>query len=246
MRAEGTVRGNGGAPVLYKGVVPKEKKGWVLEAADTFWDWVDDEAYRSWTNLKYDWEDIKYHWNNFDTAFKERTNLLKEEPGLTNFFHWFSLGTVSSADEMGQNISDVFAADSTFKERVDGTLGITSDMMVVGGGVTGVYKNVTKAAVSKVVPYGTLSNSVDDMLYSLDDAIPSKKVATDFYIRPNGEAIPSTGYRYIDTKFLDEIMDNNRAPGSYFSFDRFDSAAEARDALQISTDWSNAGVRGEI
>lgn len=50
----------------------------------------------------------------------------------------------------------------------------------------------------------------------------------------------------MDTKYADETFKKNKAPGSYFAFDKFDSASEARDALQISTEWSNAGMRGEF
>ncbi len=71
-------------------------------------------------------------------------------------------------------------------------------------------------------------------------------LSTDFYVTEKGDVIPATGYRYMDTKYAEQTFETNKAPGSYFSFDKFDLASEARDALQISTDWSNAGLRGEF
>lgn len=68
----------------------------------------------------------------------------------------------------------------------------------------------------------------------------------DFYVKSNGDVVPATGYRYMDTKYAEQTFQTNKAPGSYFGFDKFDSASEARDALQISADWSNAGLRGEF
>jgi hypothetical protein len=34
------------------------------------------------------------------------------------------------------------------------------------------------------------------------------------------------------------------APGGYFGFDKFDTGSAARDAYQISTEWSDARLRG--
>ncbi len=52
-------------------------------------------------------------------------------------------------------------------------------------------------------------------------------VKTDFYAAPNGEIIPSTGYRYIDSNspYLDDIINSKNIPanprGTYFSFDNY-------------------------
>ena len=69
---------------------------------------------------------------------------------------------------------------------------------------------------------------------------------TDFYVKPNGEAVPSTGYRYMDSKYAEQTMSSMSAPGSYFGFEEFDSASAAQDAFQISPQWSNCKLRGEF
>ncbi|MBP3194992.1 MAG: hypothetical protein J6M05_04945, partial [Cardiobacteriaceae bacterium] len=63
---------------------------------------------------------------------------------------------------------------------------------------------------------------------------------------PNGDVVPSTGYRYMDSKHTEATMESMSAPGSYFGFNKYDTAAEARDAYQIYTGWSDARLRGEF
>lgn len=76
------------------------------------------------------------------------------------------------------------------------------------------------------------------------------KPKTDFYVKPNGDAIPATGYRYINSKYEDITRESMTVPGSkngnYVAFERFDSSSEVRNAYQISPNWSDAGVRGEF
>lgn len=50
----------------------------------------------------------------------------------------------------------------------------------------------------------------------------------------------------MDSKYAEQIFKTKRAPGSYFSFDKFNTGSEARNALQISPDWSDARLRGEF
>ena len=69
----------------------------------------------------------------------------------------------------------------------------------------------------------------------------------DYYVRPNGETIPSTGYRYIseNAPYLDSMLDSMIIPandgGTYFSFNRFETANPG--ALQVPHD---ASVRVEF
>ena len=64
----------------------------------------------------------------------------------------------------------------------------------------------------------------------------------DFYVTPNGDVVPSTGYRYISEKapYLDEMKDTMSIPanadGTYFSFDNYDIANPG--ALQVPHDAS--------
>ena len=69
---------------------------------------------------------------------------------------------------------------------------------------------------------------------------------TDFYVTPSGEAVPATGYRYMDSKYAEQTMSSMSAPGSYFGFEKFDSASAAQDAFQISPEWSDCRLRGEF
>ena len=74
----------------------------------------------------------------------------------------------------------------------------------------------------------------------------SQGVKTDFYVTPSGDAVPATGYRYMNSKYADQTRESMSAPGSYFGFAKFDSASAARDAYQISSAWSDAKLRGEF
>ena len=67
-----------------------------------------------------------------------------------------------------------------------------------------------------------------------------------FYVAPNGDIVPSTGYRYMDSKYAEQTIQSMNAPGSYFGFEKFDSAKDAQDAFQISPEWSNCKLRGEF
>ena len=64
----------------------------------------------------------------------------------------------------------------------------------------------------------------------------------DFYVTPDGDVVPSTGYRYISEEsiYLDDMKDTMtipaRADGTYFSFDNFDTANPG--ALQVPHDAS--------
>ena len=64
----------------------------------------------------------------------------------------------------------------------------------------------------------------------------------DFYVTPNGEVIPSTGYRYIseNVSYLDDMRDTMLIPadvnGTYFSFNNYSVANPS--ALQVPHDAS--------
>ena len=50
----------------------------------------------------------------------------------------------------------------------------------------------------------------------------------------------------MDSKYAEQTMKSMSAPGSYFGFEKFDSASAAQDAFQISKEWSNCKLRGEF
>ena len=79
-------------------------------------------------------------------------------------------------------------------------------------------------------------------------ALPAPKVTSkpDFYVAPDGRTLPSTAYRYMDSKYAEQTMKTMEAPGSYIGLSKFDSASKVQDAYQISPAWSNAKLRGEF
>lgn len=64
----------------------------------------------------------------------------------------------------------------------------------------------------------------------------------DFYVKPNGEAVPSTGYRYVskNAEYLPNLYDTMKIPsnnsGTYFSFNKFDNPSPGK--LQVPHDAS--------
>ncbi len=86
------------------------------------------------------------------------------------------------------------------------------------------------------------------------DALPVQQVSrpdkstpkTDFYVAPDGTTLPTTGYRYMDSKYAKQTMESMQAPGGYVGFTKFDSARQVQDAYQISPIWSDAKLRGEF
>jgi hypothetical protein len=73
---------------------------------------------------------------------------------------------------------------------------------------------------------------------------------TTYYASPNGDVLPATAYRYMDSKYARVTMNTMEAPLSYFGFEKFGTGASARDAFQIfyqrgnPASWSNARLRG--
>ncbi len=74
-----------------------------------------------------------------------------------------------------------------------------------------------------------------------------KKAKADFYVRPNGEIITSTGYRYMsrNASYIEELKNTMEIPanphGTYFSFDKFDIPMPGK--LQVPHD---ASIRGSF
>lgn len=50
----------------------------------------------------------------------------------------------------------------------------------------------------------------------------------------------------MNSKCAKQTFESNSALGSYFGFDKFDTAKEAREALQIYPEWSDAKLEGEF
>ena len=71
-----------------------------------------------------------------------------------------------------------------------------------------------------------------------ETGINSGTARADFYVTPDGDVIPSTGYRY-SARNVTDLMDARsgnlpaRESGMYFSFDSYDDAIIAQNKLQI-------------
>ncbi|BDU51683.1 RHS repeat domain-containing protein [Haliovirga abyssi] len=68
------------------------------------------------------------------------------------------------------------------------------------------------------------------------------KPKADFYVKSNGDVIPSTGYRYVskDATYLEEMQNSMKIPsntnGTYFSFEKYDIPSPGK--LQVPHDAS--------
>ena len=71
-------------------------------------------------------------------------------------------------------------------------------------------------------------------------------VKTDFYVTPSGDAVPATGYRYMSSGNAEQALTTGKQYTTYIGFEKYDSAAQARDAFQVADIWSDCKVRGEF
>jgi len=66
----------------------------------------------------------------------------------------------------------------------------------------------------------------------------------DFYVTPSGDVIPATGYRYMSSTNATDALTTGKQYTTYIGFNKYDSAAAARDAFQVAPVWSDCKVRG--
>ncbi len=101
----------------------------------------------------------------------------------------------------------------------------------------------TAAAVARKSDYAKASTKASGSGYKSG----SKGVKTDFYVKPDGDVIPATGYRYMpkDASYLNSLQNTMEIPanpsGTYITFDKFDVPAPGR--LQVPHD---ASIRGSF
>ena len=69
---------------------------------------------------------------------------------------------------------------------------------------------------------------------------------TDFYITLNGNVVPATGYRYMDSQRAKDALTKGEQYTTYIGFTKYDSASQVKDAFQIADAWSDGKVRGEF
>lgn len=62
----------------------------------------------------------------------------------------------------------------------------------------------------------------------------TSSVKTDFYVKPNGEIVPATGYRYMpaEASYMESLKNTMEIPanpsGTYIIFDKFDVPTPGR------------------
>ena len=143
---------------------------------------------------------------------------------------------------MGGGIKGAFASSVTG----DLTIGVAqsagmADAMGLEGADAAKYIG-TNLAVDLTVGIGM--EGISGALKSINPS--SGTVRPDFYVTPEGQAMPSTAYRYMDSRYTEQTMQSMSAPGSYFGFEKFDSASAAQDAFQVAPHWSDSKLRGEF
>ncbi len=147
--------------------------------------------------------------------------------GLTatgvGFFGTVAAGGISAA---GGNMVTQYQKTGTINSREVATA--TAGGMLGAGIGYGITKCISYAA-------GRIGNTG-----STGNTCPSEGGGSkvDFYVKPNGEAVPGTGYRYFARN--PEVLANAkngmipaRADGTYFSFNAYDDAIIAKGKLQI-------------
>lgn len=110
-------------------------------------------------------------------------------------------------------------------------------------------KNNINLSNSGINSAKTVGNGVKNDPLIMDLQLFGNKGAAkaDFYVKPNGDVIPSTGYRYMSetAPYLDELNKTKVIPsnanGTYFSFDKYNVASPGN--LQVPHD---ASVRGSF
>jgi hypothetical protein len=91
-----------------------------------------------------------------------------------------------------------------------------------------------------------IANNSDEIADAAKQVGGVGEIRPDFYVKPDGVAVPATGYRYMDSGHATEAITQGKQYSTYFGFENFDSAAAARNAYQISPSWSDAKVIGEF
>lgn len=84
--------------------------------------------------------------------------------------------------------------------------------------------------------YAQSSARFSNAAFELEGTAGTGTSSVDFYVKPNGDVVPATGYRYSNSTIL-ATAEQGYIPakqgGMYFSFDRIDQAVQAKSMLQI-------------
>ncbi|AEY67515.1 hypothetical protein Clo1100_3377 [Clostridium sp. BNL1100] len=137
---------------------------------------------------------------------------------------------------VGGSESKASTTASKFAESAKGfiskTNGLTNRIIYEETGLTNIFNKMFSSIAENKIP------EVNRGLSGVGEGVTQAK--PDFYVTPSGDAIPSTGYRYMSEnapymKNLKESMTIPENPnGTYFSFNKYDIANPG--ALQVPHD----------
>jgi len=156
--------------------------------------------------------------------------------GFTNFLNGLESGTLDGKS-LAMTFGDIFIAGLSGKGMVSSGRAMMTCTETAGRAAKG------KGWLTDVDVSGKPIESKGMPTYR-GQKVSKKSRRADFYVTPDKKVIPSTGYRYMSYDKAFSALNTGRQYATYISFDKFNSAAEARDALQISIDWSDCKVRG--
>ena len=148
-------------------------------------------------------------------------------PASATLGHAILMGSIvgSSSSLTGQLVRNILTPGKRWSEGL-----LASAIM---GGVSG--------GIAGGIGYGIRS--------FISNAISSRRAQPDFYVRPNGDVIPSTGYHHYSSGFdkLDDLVSSGYVPpnskGTYLTFDEYNSHVIASTRLQVPHD---ARIRVEV
>lgn len=156
------------------------------------------------------------------------------------------LGTGVKAAKAGMDVFDSIvdagkAADG-LGDAVKTASGVLDSANKIGLSKPERVKQLAETASKAGVKPGKFGETLENIGKSDDFARAVRSTPVNkpmFYVKPTGEAIPSTAYRYVgsDAKYLDDFVKNGQIPsGNYYSFDKIDDMTQASSKLQVPHD----------
>ena len=134
------------------------------------------------------------------------------------------------------------ASNLVYDKTNNQTLGMIAGILASTGSAKGLNMADAKLGWSNK---GVKGNVVESVTGDIESG--SSSVKTDFYVKPNGEIVPATGYRYMpaEASYMDLLKNTMEIPanssGTYITFDKFDVPTPGR--LQVPHD---ASIRGSF
>ena len=181
-------------------------------------------------------------WQNTVDGFKKISYIIGEFFSVNDAYRL----TTGKDPETGENASRLEAAGWLTADLASlGISKVAKGGKLAGKGLKALDKVNDASKATKAVDKAS-GNLLPMTLDNLQMFAKKPKARPDFYVAPDGRTLPSTAYRYMDSKYAEQTMRTMEAPGSYIGLSKFDSASKVQDAYQISPAWSNAKLRGEF